>query len=307
MAKDVSTEAFYRYLLGVKAKNTAEKYASYAKIFLRLMRSNGYDSFSEIPPGLLSELASMLTRDGKTPSTVRVYVYAVKRYLEWVSSQGVEVARQARVDLPRRDVRMRAVLPADQISNYFRSADLELEEPLRTAVMLLPCCGLRASEMVSLKLDHIQKARVRLQGGKLKTTLFFRVLGKGNKERHVPLMEEGVEILTGYLAGWRRRYGGPWLFPRITKQKKTSGRRHVTDRSLRNALQKMREPMGMDFTPQTMRRTYITTLHRKKVDLATIRQIAGHASIQTTLDHYISMEPSDTVRAVHEAGSALTE
>lgn len=307
MPKDVSTKAFRRYLLGVKSESTARKYASYAGLFLRLMRANGYQTFSEIPPGLLSELASMLTHQKKSPSTVRVHVYAVKKYLEWVQAQGVEVATQARVDLPRRDIRMREVLPPDQISNYFRSADLELEEPMRTAVMLLPCCGLRASEMVSVKLEDIKKARVRLQGGKHKTTLFLQVLGKGNKERHVPLMEEGVEILTGYLAGWRRRQRGPWLFPRVTKSKAISGRKHVTDRLLRGALQKMREPMGMDFTPQTMRRTYITTLHRKKVDLATIRQIAGHANVQTTLDHYIAIEPTDAVRAVHEAGSALTE
>jgi len=69
----------------------------------------------------------------------------------------------------------------------------------------------------------------------------------------------------------------------------------------------MREPMGMNFTPHTMRRTYVTTLHRKGVDLATIAKIAGHANVQTTVDHYISMEPSSTVKAVHDAGASLTE
>ena len=142
MTHDVSIKAFRRYLSGVKAENTARKYASYAGIFLRLMRSNGYQDFSEIPPGLLSELASMLSREGKSPSTVRVHVYAVKKYLDWVRSQGLPVVTQTKVDLPKRDVRMREVLPPEQFTNYFRSADLELEEPMRSAVMLLPCCGL---------------------------------------------------------------------------------------------------------------------------------------------------------------------
>jgi site-specific recombinase XerD len=271
------------------------------------MRSNGYQTFAEIPPGLLSELSSMLSREGKSPSTVRVYVYAVQKYLNWVRSKGLVVAVQAKPDLPKKAFRMREVLPADQFTNYFRQADMDLEEPMRTAVMLLPCCGLRASEMVSLKLEHIHRARVKLANGKQKRTLFLRVYGKGNKERHVPLMEEGVEILTGYLAGWRKRHNGPWLFPKITKGKRTSGRKHVSDRYLRASLQKMREPMGMQFTPHTLRRTYITTLHRKRVDLATISRIAGHSNVQTTIDHYIRMEPTDGVRAVHDAGASITE
>ena len=185
---------------------------------------------------------------------------------------------------------------------------------MRTAVMLLPCCGLRASELVSIRLAHIKRARVKLRDKdrkgkpKYKTTLFLKVFGKGGKERHVPLMEEGVEILTGYLAGWRRTQPGPWLFPRITKNRSGSGRRHISDRYLRDALQRMREPLGLDeITPHTMRRTYITTLWRKKVDLKTIADIAGHANVQTTIDHYIAMEPSDAIRALHEAGSSLTE
>jgi integrase len=120
-------------------------------------------------------------------------------------------------------------------------------------------------------------------------------------------MEEGVEILTGYLAGWRRQYNGPWVFPKVTKTKKVTGHKHVSARYLRKSLQKMREPMGMDFTPHTLRRTYITTLHRKKVDLATIARIAGHVSVQTTIDHYIRMDHTDAVRAVHDAGSSITE
>lgn len=304
---DTSPEAFQQYLHGVRAEKTAVKYTRCAKAFLRLMRHNGYSSFSEIPPGLLSEFCSMLGREGKSPSTVRVEVYAAKKYLEWVRSRGVTVAQQSKMDLPTRDIRMRDVLAPDQFTNYFRSADLELVEPMRTAVMLLPCCGLRASEMVSLKLEHIHKARVLLSNGKYKTTLFLKVRGKGNKERHVPLMEEGVEILTGYLAGWRKRQPGPWLFPKTTKRRGANGKLHMSDRHLRGSLQKMREPMGMEFSPHTMRRTYITTLHRKGIDLATIATIAGHANVQTTIDHYIAMEPTSTVRALHNAGSSLTE
>lgn len=307
---DVSIQTFRQYLMGVKTKSTAVKYSGYATGFLKLMRANGYESFSQLPPGLLSEFASMLSNQGKNPSTVRVQVFAAKKYLEWVRSRGVEVTPQSKPELPKKQIRLKEVLPPDQFMNFFRMADRELEEPIRTAVMLLPCCGLRAEEMVSLRLDQILRIEVPLEKGGMKKTLAFRPFGKGGKERNVPLMEEGVEILTGYLAGWRKQQQGPWLFPKVIRKKARkhlSGQKHISDRYLRAALQKLREPMGMDFTPHTFRRTYLTTLYRKKINLKVIADIAGHASIQTLIDHYIISDPTDNVRALHDAGGSLTE
>lgn len=310
MVPDTSIKAFYEYLRGAKAANTARKYASYAAIFVRLMQTNGYQNFEQIPPGLLSQFSSMLSREHKSPSTVRVHVYAVKKYLEWAKNSGVKVSEQARPELPKRDIRLRPTLPEDKFTLYFRQADMDLEEPIRTAVMLLPCCGLRASEMVGLRLADIERAFVTLQNGKKKPTLFLKALGKGNKQRAVPLMDEGVEILTGYLAGWRneprnKKGSGQWLFPKVSRNAE-SGNNHISDRYLRLALQRMREPLGMEFTPHTMRRTYITMLYRKKVDLRTLADIAGHANVQTTIDHYIVTNSFDSVNAVHEAGSSMT-
>lgn len=304
-APDVSTTSFLEHLKAIKAPGTATRYAKYARAFRRLMAANGYESFEQLPPGMLGDFAVMCSNSGLNPSTVRVQVYAVKRYLDWVASRGVKVATQTKPELPRKRHQIRESLPQAQFSLYFRQADMDLEEPVRTAVMLLPCSGVRAQEIVTLKLDSIQRVDVKLKNGKAKKTLALRVLGKGNKERIVPLMEEGVEILTGYLAGWRKTQAGPWLFPK--QSKKQAGKKPISDRALRLALQKLREPLGMDFTPHTMRRTYITMLWRKGIDLKTIAAIAGHVSIQTTIDHYIVMDNTDSVKALHNAGSSLTE
>ena len=301
---DLSLVAFQRYLLGVKSPTTAKRYAEYAAKFLRLMQESGYSSFSQLPPGLLAEFGSALSRQGASASTVRVNVFAVKKYLEWVKAQGVEVSTQTKPELPKREIRHRGVLPADRFQQFFRQADLELQEPFRTAVMLLPCCGLRGHELVSMKLESIHRGSIKLQKGGEKSTLYLRLVGKGGRERNVPLMEEGVEILTGFLSGWRRRQKGPWLFP---QRDDMLGNSHISDRSLRSSVQKLRETLHLEFTPHTMRRTYITLLWRRGVDLGTIAKIAGHASVQTTLDHYIVMEPTDALQALHNAGGSLTE
>lgn len=309
---DTSPDAFYRHLLGTKSKATARKYAPYVRTFLRLMRANGYETFAELPPGLLGDFVVMLSEQEKSPATIKVEVAAVKKYLEWVKSRGVTVADQAKVDLPKQVIQMRTCLPTSKFTDYFRHADMDLEEPVRTAVMLLPCCGLRISELINLRLGSIHAARVKMKTpeGKeqrYKDTLYLKVLGKGGKERYVPLMEEGVEILTGYLAGWRRSQKGFWLFPSTAPSRKNAGKHHVSDRYIRGAMQKMREPMGLTFTPHTMRRTYITMLWRKGIDLGVLARIAGHKNVQTTLDHYINMEPDDVMKAFHNVGGSLTE
>lgn len=303
---NISLEEFHKYLLGVKSKATAVRYAEYAARFLQVMKASGYDSFAKIPPGMLSEFASELSRQGNKPSTVRVYTFAAKKYLEWVKMRGVTVTEQSRPDLPKVQLKSRPVMQQELFTRFFRQADLELLEPVRTAVMLLPCCGLRGGEIVALRLENIHKADVKLKNGKTKKTLFLRFIGKGGKQRSVPLMEEGVEILTGYLAGWRKKQRGPWLFPSVHTDD-IKGTKHMSDRGLRHALQVLCEALGEDFSPHTMRRTYITTLYRKGVDLKTLAEIAGHANIQTTINHYIITEPSETLEAFHNAGGALTE
>ena len=310
---DTSLPAFQRYLAGLKASSTARKYPAYARFFLEFVRESGYESLSELPSGILSEFASLLGNEGLGPSTIRVRVYAAVKYLDWVRSRGGNVPVLVKPELPKVQTRVRDILSPDDIAAYFRQVNMDLSEPIRTATMLLPCCGLRANEMATLRLGDIHKARVKMRKKKerYKTTLFLKVRGKGDKERSVPLMEEGVEILTGYLMGWRRDRPGDWLFPspggKYPSDAVKKGARHISTRSIRGGVQRVRENMTMEFTPHTMRRTYITMLYRKGVDLKTLAAIAGHASIQTTINHYIATDPMDAVRALNEVGDSLIE
>ena len=307
---DTSLKAFKEYLEGTRSPATARKYVPYVRKFLLAVRENGYETLADIPPTFLADYALAVLRNKKAVSTAKLMVHAVKKYLEWAGQRGVTIVTQHKVEFPRQPVRMRSILPTDMFTTFFRYADANLTEPTRTAVMLLPCCGIRSNELLTLRTGDIQPHRVKMKTPKgkpqrYKNTLVLKVRGKGDKERYVPLMEEGVEILRGFLNGWRSRIPGTWLFPRVTK--KGSAGRPMSDRHLRATMQKLREPMGLDFTAHTMRRTYITMLWRKNVDLSTIARIAGHASIQTTIDHYIVMEPEDVVKALQDVGDSMAE
>jgi integrase len=202
-------------------------------------------------------------------------------------------------ELPRKKTRVKDILSPELFQHYFRLAE-GLKEPARTAVLLLPSSGLRAEELCGLPLQCLRRSPLLLKNGYKKQTLTIVVKGKGGNERLVPLLDEGAQAVAAYLKGWRRRHPDTkWLFP---------GRNsHMADRTLRKAIQKVRVPLKMTWTPHTMRRTYLTTLYRKGVDPIIIQKIAGHKDLKTLINHYLYLDENDLVTAVHSSGGRLTD
>lgn len=301
-ALDTSVESFSRYIYRTRSVSTAKKYTESAIKFLRTMKFNGITKFENLPRNVLQLFVDTM-REKYSPGSIHVYLAGALRYLNWVKNQGVTIPELADPDAPKVPHRMRDSLSIEDMSVYFSQAE-DLPEPAKTAVILLPCTGLRAQEMAELPLSAIHKVSVRLEDGSLKNTLALNVIGKGDKERSVPILDEGVEALMVYLAGDRRKRPGPWVFPgMITKQNK-HGANPMSVRLLRDALVRVREPLGMEITPHTMRRTYLTSLWRMGVDAPTIAKIAGHANIQTLFKHYLALDEQDVLRAVHSRGPA---
>lgn len=292
---DTSPEAFEIYIAKVKAKDTARKYSDAAAKFVEYCQISEYCDWSELPPNILSEFSAYLSSNQFAPASVQLNVYGARKYLNWMVGHGIPVPNIAKPDLPKIHYKVKDLLPPDALSRYFEMADQYLNEPYRTAVMLMPCSGLRVSEMAGLPLEAIRKERVELQNGEVKQTLILKVSGKGGDDRVVPLFDEGVKILTQFLSGWRKQCAGPWVFPCNTR-----GRKHANDRSLRDALVKLRDPLGLDFTPHTMRRTYLVTLWRRGVSEAVLAKIAGHKSVQTLFKHYLMLDSQDLLKGFHD-------
>lgn len=305
-ALDTSPETFAKYIEATRSKVTAEKYRFGVEQFLTTVMENGYEDFQSLPRGILNRYVQILMERGYSASSVSVYMAGIKRYLKWVRDQGTSLPDMSEPDMPRQNHVIRDSLSPDQLKVYFRIAD-ELPEPSRSAVLLLPCTGLRASEMAELRLSSIRRVRVRV-GGVMRHTVALRIVGKGGKERTVPVLEEGVPVLTGYLSGYRRKAPTcPWIFPGHITKKNRANIPPLATRTLRDAIVHVREPLGLKFTPHTMRRTYLTALYRRGVDPATLAKIAGHANIQTLFRHYLMLDDHDVLRAVHERGASILE
>lgn len=301
-APDTSLKAFVSHVYRTRSSSTSKKYEQAATKFVRTLEFNGITSFEKLPRNVLQQFVDSLIGH-YAPASIHVHLAGVQKYLTWVKNQGVKVPELMEPETPKIPHRMRDSLSVDDMSVYFDQAS-DLPEPAKTAVILLPCTGLRAQEMVELPLSAIHKVSVLLEDGTRKNTLALSVIGKGDKQRSVPILDEGVEALMLYLAGERKNRSGPWVFPGMVSKQNRHGAKPMSVRLLRDALVRVREPLGMEITPHTMRRTYLTSLWRMGVDAPTIAKIAGHANIQTLFKHYLALDEQDVLRAVHSRGPA---
>jgi integrase/recombinase XerD len=129
--------------------------------------------------------------------------------------------------------------------------------------------GLRRAELAGLALgDWLPAERV------------LRVLGKGDRQREVPLPPGAVAALDDWLA-LRGDWEGP-LFPPVNKGGRI-GRGRVTEQAVYAALAKRAREAGVDdLSPHDLRRTYVGDLLDAGADIATVQKLAGHADVSTT-------------------------
>jgi integrase/recombinase XerD len=140
----------------------------------------------------------------------------------------------------------------------------------RTMLEVLYATGLRVSELVSLKLGQIN-----LNQG------VVRVLGKGNRERLIPLGEEAVRWMKAFIGGARNDIlldrSTDFLFPtrrgdRMTRQAFW----HIIKRYARKA------GVNRDLSPHTLRHAFATHLLNHGADLRVVQMLLGHSDLSTT-------------------------
>lgn len=292
---DVSPEAFAQHIAAVREKSTARRYKKIAMVFLQFCARQGIE-LHRAPPGLLGQYAATLARAGLSPATIHVHATGTKRYLEWRRSLGDQVSMMSRPDLPKVMVPIPDALDATALRSYLAAAN-ELDEPMRTALLILPYCGLRCAELVALRIDSVRTVTDR---GKFR--VHFQVRGKGRKERAVPVLEECYGALRAYLRGWRAsRRTTPWLFPQGTGAP-------LRSRQVARCVEGIRSKTRLRaLTPHTLRRTFATNLYLMGVDPVTIAFILGHSSPATTKKHYLAAGAPALWQRIELARSANTQ
>ena len=177
------------------------------------------------------------------------------------------------LEAPKTGRHLPDTLSYPEVEQLLAAIDLSTDEGLRARALLevLYSSGLRVSELCDLRLSNIYAE----QG-------FVKVVGKGNKERLVPIGREALKHLNFYLSGVRGYLdikSGAEDFVFLSQRGRPLSRITVF-----TTLKKLAEQAGLRKTisPHTLRHSFATHLIEGGADLRAVQEMLGHASITTT-------------------------
>ena len=224
-------------------------------------------------PKPLVDFVRRLQRAGARGSTQARKSAAVRSFYGFALREGLATRDvPALVDAPRPGSYLPDVLAPEDVERILDAPPVD--DPIairdRAILELLYACGLRVSELVGLDTD-----RVDLEGQQV------RVIGKGNKERRVPMGDEARERLHRYRTGPRSE----WTAGRPTPAVFVGLRgKRLSRESVWRLVKRWTEVAGVAerVTPHTFRHSFATHLLEGGADLRVVQALLGHASISTT-------------------------
>jgi len=214
-----------------------------------------------------------LRRAGRQATTQARKVAAIRSFYGFALREGLAERDVASlVDAPRPGSYLPDVLDQDAVARVLDAPPGDTPVGLRDRAILelLYACGLRVSELTGLDLDRLDLPNLQV-----------RVIGKGNRERRVPMGEPARERLHRYLGAAREA----WTAGRPTPAVFVSQRGHrLTRESVWRLVRRWTETAGVagHVTPHTFRHSFATHLLEGGADLRVVQTLLGHASISTT-------------------------
>jgi integrase/recombinase XerD len=212
-------------------------------------------------------------RQGASPRSSARFLSAARSFYRWALREGHIVEDPTlRIESPKQGRPLPKSLSETDVERLLGAPDLELALEFRDRTMLemLYACGLRVSELVGLQVEQVG-----LNQG------IVRVLGKGGKERLVPMGEEALDWLTQYMRGPRiellKGQSSNVLFP-------SNRSREMTRQTFWYRIKLYGERAGIQthLSPHTLRHAFATHLLNHGADLRVVQMLLGHSDLSTT-------------------------
>ncbi len=276
MDMEQTIEEFIQYLtveMGL-ADSTAKGYRGDLQNLLIFMEQKELTCWSMADLPLLTGYFHQLRSRGISPATLARKLAAIRGFLRYLKREKrIDADPGVFLDNPRKDVILPKALSNEEIESILNILDppKDLADMRDLAVLeLLYASGLRISELVNLQLKDID-----LELG------YLRCLGKGNKERVVPVGEKAILAVRNYLTAARpqlavipsertlflnRRGKGlsrQWFWAMIKERTRQAG-------------------IKKSVSPHTFRHSFATSLLIGGADLRSVQELLGHADVSTT-------------------------
>ena len=252
--------------------NTRDSYRSDLALFHGWLQERNVDLISAGREVILDHLAWRVENAYKPRSTARFLSGARGFYRYLLREKLISVDPTLQIDMPQLGKPLPKSLSEADVEALLAAPDLS--EPIgerdRAMLEVLYACGLRVTELISLTLEQVN-----LRQGVL------RVMGKGSKERLVPMGEESIVWVERYLRGARDELLGgkpsDVLFPSTRGDQMT--RQTFWHRIKHQATV---AGIGKSLSPHTLRHAFATHLLNHGADLRVVQMLLGHSDLSTT-------------------------
>jgi len=253
------------------SNNTVEAYSRDLLLFFQFLEERELSPV-KVSQDNLREYVSTLGMGLSTRSVAR-NISAIKTFFRFLVSEGKIKSSPARlIETPRLSRRLPGPLSQQEVERLLSQPDPNNPREQRDYAMfeILYATGLRVSELVNLKTSNIN-----LEAG------YIRTVGKGSKERIVPIGDKAIEAVKEYLSIGRfqvmKGRNSPYIFLNLRG-------RPMSRQGFWKIIKKYGKEAGIKkkITPHSIRHSFATHLLEAGADLRSVQIMLGHADISTT-------------------------
>lgn len=274
---------FLCYLSSEKglSRHTLQAYGHDLKSFLQLLKKNKIQQVTEITEEDVLTFAHELQLKKYASSSICRMLVTIKTFLKFLYREGLiknEVGLS--IDAPKIWQLIPDILTFTEVEKLLLAPDLKTEAGARDRAVLqvIYASGLRVSEVCQLNIQDFSDHMI-------------RVIGKGKKERIVPIARSAVEAVDHYLLHHRPDIELEALFLNA-KQKRID--RFFIWKQLKTYAKQI--GISKSISPHTLRHSFATHLLENGADLRVIQELLGHSSIATT-DRYTHLSNKHIIEA----------
>ncbi len=266
-----SVDGFLRYLKVERQLSplTLLNYGRQLETIIQLLAEMGLQAWQRCDAAAVRSLTVRSRKAGLGPSSLALRLSALRSFFDWLVSQGELKANPAKgISAPKAGRHLPKNIDVDDVN---RLLDIDLNDPLavrdRAMLEVMYGAGLRLSELVNMDCGHID-----LSTGEV------WVMGKGSKERRVPVGKSAVVWVEHWLD--LRELFGPEddaLF--LSKQGKRISARNVQKRFSEWGI---KQGLNSHVHPHKLRHSFATHMLESSGDLRGVQELLGHANLSTT-------------------------
>ncbi|WP_409346519.1 site-specific tyrosine recombinase XerD [Paenibacillus sp. MBLB4367] len=254
--------------------NTLNAYERDISQYIDFLQESGIGAPRETSKTHVMQYLQKLKKLGRAAASVSRSLVSIRSFHRFLLRERIsETDPTANLESPKLDKRPPSVLTVAEVEQLLEAPDLNTPHGIRDKAMLevLYATGIRVSELVSLDIDSANTAMG-----------FMRCIGKGSKERIIPLGRIAARWLEPYMQGIRTK------LLRNREDEQALFINHLGTRLSRQGFWKIIKKYARDIrimkeiTPHTLRHSFAAHLLENGADLRAVQEMLGHADISTT-------------------------